>query len=446
MTMKVLKDKKRLVLGLGQTGLSVARFLYKAGQAFNVMDTREEVPGLDKLTKLAPNAYMLWNPSLFSEYDELVVSPGIAISDPDIQAAKDKGVSIIGDIELFAQVNQMPVIAITGSNGKSTVTDLVAQLINATDKKALIGGNFGIPALDLLENNADFVVLELSSFQLETTSRLETKVSTILNISEDHLDRYNSYQDYINAKQRIYRHADLKVINHNDENTWTLDDNQIEFGATDDKSTELDWYFDVHKMQIKKQGHAYLETSELILQGLHNVLNVTAALALVDAVGIKISNKVIQAAKSYEGLEHRCQFVCQTDEVCYINDSKATNVGATVAAINSFEPLYDNIHLIAGGDAKGADLSPLTDIIRNKITSIIAFGKDAKALSLLSSDNSYMVENMAQALVKATQLIKEKELANNLILLSPACASLDMYKNYQERGEEFSKLARALAC
>lgn len=448
MSMKALKDKKRLILGLGQTGLSVARFLQKAGQVFNVMDTREEAPGLEELNELAPNSYLHWNPNVFCEFDELVVSPGISISDPDIQAAAKQGVTIVGDIELFAQVNEIPVIAITGSNGKSTVTDLVATLIQAAGKKVLMGGNIGIPALDLVEQEADVIVLELSSFQLETTYSLQAKVATILNISEDHLDRYDSYQDYIEAKQRIYRHAELKVINHDDENTWTLDDKQIEFGLekSSDVTQDLDWSFDLEQLQVKKKDKAYVRASDLTLQGLHNALNLTAAFALIDAVGIEIDEKVLGAAKQYSGLEHRCQLVCATDNLSFINDSKATNVGATTAAIESFAPLYQHIILIAGGDAKGADLSPLTEVVRNDVDALIAFGKDAKSLALLCTEKSYLVENMAQAVVKAKQIFEEQSLTNCLVLLSPACASLDMYNNYQQRGDEFSKLARALTC
>ena len=220
MQQKSIAYKNRLILGLGQTGLAVARYLSALRQPFHVMDTRDIAPGHEELEKLAPGSLLKWNGEDFKNYDELVVSPGIATSQSDIQAAKEAGVSVIGDIELFAQANTLPVIAITGSNGKSTVTDLVGKLIDASGKKALVGGNIGVPALELLEQDGDYVVLELSSFQLETTESLEPLVATVLNVSEDHLDRYNSYQDYVNAKLKVYAKAKTYLINADDNNTW----------------------------------------------------------------------------------------------------------------------------------------------------------------------------------------------------------------------------------
>ncbi|WP_251358009.1 UDP-N-acetylmuramoyl-L-alanine--D-glutamate ligase [Kangiella sp. TOML190] len=445
---KVLVDKKRLILGLGQTGLSVARFLQSQSQAFRVMDTRTEPPGLAELEALAPNSYLLWNESKFSEFDELVVSPGISVQTAEFQQAREQGVKIIGDIELFAQMNNKPVIAITGSNGKSTVTDLLAQLINASGKTAEIGGNFGVPALDLLQSDADFIVLELSSFQLETTYKLQPLAATILNISEDHLDRYQSYQDYIDAKQRIYRRAKTAVINHNDEQTWSLMDQQLEFGLvpSEDGDDELvTWQVNTQSKTIERSGEKVLALNELRLQGTHNGLNLAAAFALLEAADIEINQPVLEAAKRYSGLEHRCQFVTVKNGVTYINDSKATNVGATLAAIESFSPLFDAMILIAGGDAKDANLEPLAPALNQSVSQLVAFGKDGKTLTLLAPEKSHLVANLAQALVKAQQLIKQQSLENCLVLLSPACASLDMFNNYQERGDKFMKLVRALA-
>ncbi len=447
MSIKQLTDKKRLILGLGQTGLSVARFLTKAGQFFNVMDTREEVPGIEELNQFAADSYLEWQPELFVNYDELVVSPGISINRPDIQKAAEQGVEIVGDIELFAQVNTAKVVAITGSNGKSTVTELVANAISAAGFTAVAAGNFGFPALDTLEQKCDFVVLELSSFQLETTDSLGSEVATILNISEDHLDRYDTYQDYINAKKRIYLNAKKRLFNVDDENTFANSEavENVSFGL---KSTKIrpDYCLDLDKKVLSKSGLEILPIEELQLQGTHNALNALAALALIEQSGIEINDKVLTAVKKYQGLEHRCELVFKTENVSYINDSKATNVGATIAALNSFAPLFKNIILIAGGDAKGVDLSSLENILKNVVHSIVVFGKDANKIAELSREKSHVVDNMAQALAKAKQIIESKTLKQVLVLLSPACASLDQYKNYQERGNEFSKLARALAC
>ncbi len=444
MEMKKLQDKKRLILGLGQSGLSVARFLDKVGQAFHVMDTRDEAPGLEELNEFAQDAYLLWNPELFTEYEELVVSPGIAISNSDIQTAISKGVSVVGDIELFAQVNNAKVIAITGSNGKSTVTDLTTQMILAAGKSAIAAGNFGVPALSVLDQDYEYVVLELSSFQLETTFSLKPNVATILNVSEDHLDRYDSYEEYIKAKLRIYKNAEVTLANADDENTWLLDDRQVRFGLNDLEGNS--WSLDTDSFEIYQGRNAVINLSDLKVQGIHNGLNVAASLALLDACEITIDDQVTNSAKSYTGLPHRCELVDKIDGVTFINDSKATNVGATVAALNSFAPLFENIVLIAGGDAKGANLSELQSTLQMDTKAVVTFGKDAKEIAMLSPSNSYLVENMAQALVKAKQIINKENLQKALVLLSPACASLDMYNNYQERGNEFSKLARALVC
>ena len=442
MQQKDIAYKNRLVLGLGQTGLAVARYLSALRQPFHVMDTRDIAPGHEELEKLAPDSLLKWDGALFTDYDELVVSPGIAISRDDIQAAKDAGVSIIGDIELFAQANTLPVIAITGSNGKSTVTDLVGHLINASDQKPLVGGNIGVPALELLDEDGDIVVLELSSFQLETTYSLQPAVATVLNVSDDHLDRYNSFQDYVNAKLRIYHQAKNCLINADDQNTWVdidKDQNLIRFGIKRNES-EPEWAVNVDKKSITHKGKEVVQLEQLTLQGMHNALNVAVALAIVDSMGINLSDSVIAAAKSYKGLPHRCQLVAIKNGVTFINDSKATNVGAAVAAIESFKPQFGhNIIVIAGGDAKGADLSALQEIIQT-VKAVVCFGKDAPALSRLAPTKTQLVSDLQQAVNTAYQQAQE----GDLILLSPACASLDMFANYMQRGDQFAQCVEAL--
>ena len=436
--------KNRLILGLGQTGLAVARYLSALRQPFHVMDTRDIAPGHEELEKLAPGSLLKWNGEQFKNYDELVVSPGISIAREDINQARNAGVSVIGDIELFAQANSLPVIAITGSNGKSTVTDLVGDLINASGQKALVGGNIGVPALDLLEQDGDIVALELSSFQLETTESLQPVVATVLNVSEDHLDRYNSYQEYAEAKRKIYHKAATCLVNADDSNSWyePTEQNQkvIRFGvATAEQQPE--WNVDISQNAIIHNGKTILSISELTLQGIHNALNVAVALALVEIAGIELTKPVLEAAKTYQGLPHRCQLVAIKNGVTFINDSKATNVGATVAAIQSFKPQFaDNIVLIAGGDAKGADLSSLKDIIDETVKAVVCFGKDAPAIAKLSPRKSQLVSNLQEAVTTANQYAQ----AGDLILLSPACASLDMFANYMQRGEQFAQCVEAL--
>lgn len=436
--------KNRLILGLGQTGLAVARYLSALHQPFNVMDTRDIAPGHEELEKLAPGSLLKWNGQQFTEYDELVVSPGITIARDDIKAAQKAGVSVIGDIELFAQANTLPVIAITGSNGKSTVTDLVGELINASGKKALVGGNIGVPALDLLEQQGDYVVLELSSFQLESTGSLEPVAATVLNVSEDHLDRYKSYQEYIDAKRSVYSKAKTCLVNADDKNTYfeTAQSSQsvLSFGLSN-SNVQVDWAVDIASNTIMHDGNEILKLDELTLQGIHNALNVAVALALVDIAEIELSQIVLDAAKSYQGLPHRSQLVGIKHGVTFINDSKATNVGATVAAIQSFEPQFGkNIILIAGGDAKGADLSSLKESIKEKVKVVVCFGKDAPAIAKLAPAKTQLVSNLEEAVRIANQQAQN----GDLVLLSPACASLDMFANYMQRGEQFAHLVEAL--
>ncbi|NVK21007.1 MAG: UDP-N-acetylmuramoyl-L-alanine--D-glutamate ligase [Kangiellaceae bacterium] len=442
MKVNEIAERNRLIIGLGQTGLAVARYLFAKNLPFKVMDSRyqqhsDQVSGKEALLAFAPDALLVWNGDLMKDFDQLVVSPGVAVATPEIAEAKQFGIEIVGDIELFAQAVTIPVIAITGSNGKSTVTELVGKLIDASGKKALIGGNIGLPALELLDKEGDIAVLELSSFQLETTDSLQPVAATILNVSEDHLDRYQSYQDYIEAKKRVYRNARTLIVNLDDNNTWMIGRNIMSFGLKD-----CDWQVDVENQVIKHNGIEVIAISDLTLQGTHNALNVAAALALIDAAGVVINDAVLDAAKSYQGLAHRCQLVALIRGVTYINDSKATNVGATVAAIESFSPSFaSNIILIAGGDAKGADLSPLKSIINNNLKALITFGKDGDAIADLAvSIEPYKVANLQQAVQQADKLAQ----AGDLVLLSPACASLDMFTNYMQRGEMFARYVEAL--
>ncbi|RDX36258.1 UDP-N-acetylmuramoyl-L-alanine--D-glutamate ligase [Kangiella sp. HD9-110m-PIT-SAG07] len=436
-----IEQKNRLILGLGQTGLSVARYLSANNQPYKVMDTRERAPGADELSQLDSEALIPWNAEQMLGYDELVVSPGIAVTQPEIVKAHDYGVAIAGDIELFAQVNRLPVIAITGSNGKSTVTELVGKLLEASGLKALVGGNIGLPALDLLPKASDdaVVVLELSSFQLETTYSLKPTAATILNVCEDHLDRYADYKAYVEAKQRIFENAATIIENSDDELTQpnNAGAKRLSFGF----SNNSDWQVDVTDGVLRRGERAVLPLKELTLQGAHNALNVAAAFALLEATGVVINDAVLESAKNYSGMPHRSQLVAVKNGVTYINDSKATNVGATVAAVNSFAPQYDKkIILIAGGDAKGADLSNLKDSIEQHAKKVICFGKDGGAIAELDSSKSIIVKNLQEAIEQAVVSSDP----GDCVLLSPACASWDMFSNYIERGQQFEQLVEVL--
>lgn len=440
---KTLTHKNRLVLGLGQTGVSVVRFLHANSLPFSVMDSRANPPGKEFVEQFNPKAMRSWNADEFSDFDEIILSPGLSRNLSEIVQAEKNGVRIIGDVELFLEVCSTPVIAITGSNGKSTVTELCTKILNAENIKAEAGGNIGLPALDLLELDCDCVVLELSSFQLETTESLQAAAATILNLSEDHMDRYDSFNDYVNAKKIIYNNAQ-KIISNAAEPLTHHQNSDIRFGLGSELK-QLDWSFDAKRSVLLKAGAEFLNFDECLLQGEHNALNILASLALVEAAGYKVQEKGIEAVKQYQAMPHRCQWVAEKSNITYINDSKATNVGATQAAIEGFSRLYNYKVLIAGGDAKGADLEPLKSSLLHHIDALVCFGQDGKKIAELASAKSYWVKSLEAAVHKAKELCVSSVAKKALVLLSPACASLDMFKNYQERGDKFIEYVEAVA-
>ncbi|MBE8168388.1 MAG: UDP-N-acetylmuramoyl-L-alanine--D-glutamate ligase [Shewanella sp.] len=429
-----------IVLGLGVTGLSVVRYFSRKGIRPLVMDSRLEPAGADVLAEEFPDITLIcgrFDVRRLVQAEQIIISPGIALDTAEVKAAADIGIEIIGDVELFARelIEQQPkVIGITGSNGKSTVTTLVGEMAQQAGLSVAIGGNIGIPVLDLLQDNADLYVLELSSFQLETTSSLNCIASTCLNVTADHMDRYENFKAYRHAKLRLYDQSKLVVINREDELTAPIyPKNQSSFGLNVPLSD--DW--GIRNGAFVHGNSTLLAVSEAAAVGSHNQANILAAMALADAAGIE-TEAMIAVIRIFTGLTHRCEKVAEKQGVMFINDSKATNVGATLAAILGLKEQLGEIILIAGGDAKGADLSPLVaglDFVRK----MIVFGKDAQQLAKLK-DETIQVENMAQAVMQALQ---EAE-AGDIVLLSPACASLDMYTNYAERGNDFKQLVEAL--
>ncbi len=449
----------QVILGLGMTGLSCVRHCLREGQDFVVMDTRMHPPGLEQLKEIAPDATVsLGEPdqTLLNRATAIIVSPGLDTAIPELESARECGVPLIGDIEIFARVVARPVIAITGSNGKSTVTDLVGRLVAASGAKVLVGGNIGVPALDLLEQpEPEFYVLELSSYQLETTDSLQPVVATILNLSDDHLDRYGTMPRYGAAKQRIYRNAEHCIMNLDDPATrpqtataaghsgFTRDAARHrlsinDFGILDD--VEQSWLVRGRKDKAVAPERL-LATDRLRLAGRHNQVNACAALALVNACGIALDTAVLDALCDYPGLPHRCQWVGEHDGVRYINDSKATNPGAALAALESFATGSGRIILIAGGDAKGADLSVLGNALGG-LRKLITLGRDGDKIAALAAATP--VEKAAD-MRQAVEVAAKTAQSGDLVLLSPACASLDMYRNYAERGQHFIDAVGALA-
>lgn len=445
----IATDRRILVVGLGHTGLSCVRYLRKQGADVAVVDSRAQPPGLAQLRAQWPDLACHtgpFDPAFFTRFNELLVSPGVSLEEPAIQAAKAAGARISGDIDLFSSQAQAPIVAITGSNGKSTVTTLVGEMALRVGLKVAVGGNIGVPALDLLDDQVELYVLELSSFQLETTERLAAQAATVLNVSADHMDRYASKLAYFQTKQRIFHGCKMAVVNLDEPLSQPLlrDGMQVRAFALD--RINLDTFstrWDEGQAWVTWGFDNLFPVSDLYLQGTHNLSNVLAALALGQAVNLPF-DAMIAAAKEFRGLPHRCQLVRVRHEVKWVNDSKGTNVGASVAAITSLAPLAEKMVLIAGGDGKGADFSPLAAPIGQHCRAVVLLGRDAErlrqSLDGLGDLTTVMVSDMPGAVAAAAKLARP----GDTVLLSPACASLDMFSNFEDRGEQFAAAVEAL--
>ncbi|KAA3669254.1 UDP-N-acetylmuramoyl-L-alanine--D-glutamate ligase [Pectobacterium carotovorum] len=433
------QGKKVVIIGLGLTGLSCVDFFLARGVVPRVVDTRISPPGLDKLPEQVERHLGSLNEDWLMSADLIVASPGVALATPILCDAADAGIEIVGDIELFCREAQAPIVAITGSNGKSTVTTLVGEMARAAGWQVGVGGNIGLPALQLLEQPAQLYVLELSSFQLETTSSLHAAAATILNVTEDHTNRYPfGLQQYRAAKLRIYEHADLCVVNADDALTMPVrgaDARCRSFGID-----VGDYHLNRQQGEtwLRVDGERVLNTREIKLVGQHNYTNALAALALADAVKIPRSS-ALTALTSFTGLPHRFQMAFERNGVRWINDSKATNVGSTEAALSGLA-VEGSLHLLLGGDGKSADFSPLVPYLQGEHIHVYCFGQDGQQLAALRPDIAEQTETMEQAM----RIIAERVKPGDMVLLSPACASLDQFRSFEQRGDEFARLAEEL--
>ncbi|MGX1925798.1 UDP-N-acetylmuramoyl-L-alanine--D-glutamate ligase [Vibrio sp. NH-7] len=425
-----------VVVGLGITGLSVVKYLDKLPHSLTikVIDTRGNPPGQESLPSGVELHSGSWNTDWLVDADLVVANPGIALATPEIQLALAAGVPVVGDIELFAWQVDKPVIAITGSNGKSTVTDLTGVVAKAAGLKVGVGGNIGVPALDLLAQEADLYVLELSSFQLETTSSLSLKAAAFLNLSEDHMDRYDGMEGYRQAKLRIFDHADACIVNADDKATYPdVGDKQlIEFSL----NGSADYHLAEHQGQefLFQGSTPILPSSDLTLVGRHNIANALVVLALLSQVDVDLSSG-LDALKSYNGLTHRCQVVADNQGIKWVNDSKATNVASTLAALSGLS-LQGKLYLLVGGVGKGADFSELAPVLESLNVQLCCFGEDgSQFMPLHPSAKDF--DNM-EAIVA---WIKPQLQAGDMVLLSPACASFDQFSNFMARGDAFTELA-----
>ncbi len=442
----IASTEHRVVIGLGVTGLSCARYLQRQGLPFSIWDTRTEPPGLETVRKELPDVplYLGEAPSeILNSASELVVSPGLPLDLPALIAARDQGAALLGDIDLFCREAAAPVIGITGSNAKSTVTELLGEMARAAGRRVAVGGNLGTPALDLLSDDVELYVLELSSFQLERALPLNLAVATVLNVSPDHLDRHGTLSNYHAAKHRIFRGCQHAVFNPADpltmpllpasvtQHTWRMGAPDLSGFGLLEQSGET-W--------IGQGLSALMPVSDLALPGRHNLANALAALALGDAAGLPL-DAMLQALRQFSGLPHRCQIVRDWQGIRFVNDSKGTNTGATIAALEGLGGV-NNVVLIAGGDAKGADLSELSPALVRHGRAVVAIGRATAELErhFAATLPVQRAVDMPEAVAHAVALAEP----GDLVLLSPACASFDMFENYRDRGDQFARAVQSL--
>ncbi len=446
-------NEMALIVGLGKSGLSAARALQALGVAFAVTDSRADPPGLAALRAECPNAPLYlggFDPAAFAGAARLLVSPGVSVQTPLIAEAAARGVPVEGDIEWLARLTTTPIAAITGSNGKSTVTTLLGLMTERAGVRAAVGGNLGTPALELwLQTEGrhpnvapELYVLELSSFQLETTHSLNARVATVLNISPDHLDRYDSLEDYIAAKRRIFRGDGVMVINADDPVVMAMVEAGREvqcFTLTEPGESDFGLRREDGEIWLAHGQERWIAASELQISGDHNLANALAALAMGHALGLA-RDGMLAALREFTGLAHRTTLVRERGGVRWFDDSKGTNVGATVAAVRG---LPGQVVLIAGGDGKNQDFTPLRAALADKVRAVVLIGRDAPLIAAALGDSVplHSVAGMVQAVARAAELAQP----GDSVLLSPACASFDMFSGYEERGAVFAEAVRRLA-
>ena len=443
--------KSFLVVGLGVSGMSVVRYLNRTGASFEVVESnadryqalKQQEPVLEKV-RCHSSALTV---ELLTEYDCVVVSPGVSVRSEVFKTSREAGVEIIGDVELFAREVKKPVLAVTGSNGKSTVVSMAGELLNAADIKTAVVGNVGFACLDSLQDDSiEAYVLELSSFQLETTASLKPLVASVLNVSADHLDRYEGLDDYAEVKRSIYHNAQHVVYNLDDQLTVPSDrasgSSGISFSAV---GQDADWTMsgDENKLQLSGGSIAAIAASDVKVAGIHNCINALAAMAmtsvLIDADKSRMSEIFTKGFAEFTGLAHRTSLVCEIDSVSWINDSKGTNVGAAVSAIKG---MSSPVVLIAGGRGKNADYEPLREVVAGLCTAVVLIGEDAEKIH--SAIGEVVPVYRAESMQQAVQCAAEISNPGDCVLLSPACASFDMFKNFEDRGAVFESEVKKL--
>lgn len=436
---------RAIVVGLGRTGLSCARYLQSRGLSFAVTDSRPAPPESAALESLAPDVevrFGAFDESLLDGASQVIASPGVSLREPFLMSAAVRGIPIVGDVELFAREAQAPIAAITGTNGKSTVTTLVGLMANAAGRRAIAGGNLGRPALELLDDPApELYVLELSSFQLETTLSLRAAAAAVLNVTPDHMDRYQTIEDYAAAKARIFQRCDAAIVNMDDLAVRTMpyqSSRVLGFSLHADPAADYYVHMQGEEVVLMHARERLLSMSELRIAGLHNAANALASLAMCDALGLS-RPACLQALRDFPGLPHRSQWVADVNGVRFVDDSKGTNVGATLAAVAG---MPGSLVVIAGGQGKGQDFKPLAQAFRGKVRHVVLLGQDAKQIE--AALQGIATTQFARDMNEAVQLAASSARSGETVLLSPACASLDMFRDYSHRGDVFAAAVRGL--
>lgn len=449
MTDLIATNRNTAIVGMGATGLSAARFLSSIGKSFVIADSRTEPPRLSEVREQYPDISLMLGP--FSEdlllgFDRVVVSPGVSLKEPALVAARERGVKLIGDVELFLDQAAAPVIVITGSNGKSTVTTLLGKMAEACGLSVGVGGNLGTPMLDLLDNSHQLYIIELSSFQLELVTDTRGAIAGLLNISPDHMDRYAGLQQYHAAKHRIFLGASTVINNRQDPLTNPLLSTTVKQGSFGLNKPDLGSFG-----LLEEDGQQWLSyglerlimVADVAIKGTHNTANALAALALGHAAGLDMA-AMLETLKTYKGLPHRCEHIATINNVMYIDDSKGTNVGATIAALNGFgDSARANLILIAGGQGKGQDFAQLQKPVTKFVKLAALFGEDAAQIAgaLAGSTEVQQFDSLENAVCKAAA----SAASGDIVLFSPACASFDMFSGFEERGRCFQSAVKAVA-
>lgn len=442
-------EKKRIVMGLGSTGQSFIRYFDRLGLNFSVVDSRESPPNVKEINRAYPsmNLYLgKTHSNLLGSADEIYLTPGVSLDDPFLSEAKNNSVKMINDIDLFVSLANAPIILITGSNGKSTVTELVGLMARENNINVQVGGNIGRPALDTISENCELYILELSSFQLEMCSNLSSSIACILNITEDHLDRHGSIENYKKIKQKIYKNCKVCIFNREDISTYPVGNkikSLISFGLDEAVGQDYGLVVKNNETFVSKGKQIITNIKTFSPKGDYNLLNALSAITIAEAAGMN-HESIISALQKFKGLPHRCEEVVKTSNVTFYNDSKATNTGATIAAIERLTKNFPGkLIILIGGKSNQDDFSKLFSLLEKINHQLILFGESVeKIVSYSKNPENYIYVESMQSAVEISYSISN---SGDIVLLSPACSSLDMFLNFEERGDSFKKIVLELS-